>query len=191
MYVDKRKLEKKFLKQLTKILDLFDTLEIDYCVIGSYSVTANDVDIQQKDDTIIVVNSDKRKKMLETLNKLGYTLCEINDDEIVVQKETKHGNLNFEFVFAEEEDDEVKFNYDDGSFVFSQDIFDGERQEVWSFSKKGRGNSGYFKPAPLEETYFYLMCIDQDNKENLIQIKKSSKMDFDKFLDILRKNGLL
>ena len=192
MFRDKLKLEREYLTELTKLGNLFDTIKLNYCLMGGYALLAHGVRTPQHSDPIIVANTEDKLKMLKMLFKLNYTILNISENKIQIKKLCKAGDLIFDIVLGNVEGKNFVVDFGSRKLILSPTMFKQDRKEVWGYFRKGRGGKGYFRAAPVEEVYFSKMNSDKDYDINDLDIiKGSGKLDFDRLLKLFKKNGLV
>lgn len=191
MITNKSKLERVLLDEITKIGNLFDTVSISYCVLGGYALLANG--IRSKDlDCMIITEKEKKDKILSMIFKLNYTVLKLTPDKMLIKKETAGGDMYIEVLFGETEGKTFKLNLDNREIVYPKKIFNNERTEVWGFYRKGAGSKGYFRPASLEEMYFFKLNSESDKDiADLEMIKGSGKLNVDRLLKLFKANKLI
>ena len=187
MFVDKQKLEKQHMEELTKICNLFDTLGIKHCVIGGYGLLAHGIRTSNLQNGIIIADSNEKEKMLEVLFKMNYTIYFLSDELIRAKKTFPVGDVKIDVVLGKIEGKTFTFNYNEKQFVFSTGIFSKETKEVYD-SRKGKG---VFRPLPLEEIYLLKMGGDEKDLLDLDIIKGSGKLDIDRLFKLFKKNKML
>jgi len=177
--------------ELTKIGNLFDTIKINYCVFGSYALMANGIR-SKGTDCVVLTEGDQKSKIIEMIFKLNYTIMGLTEHQMKIKKSTSNGDLIFVLEFGVFEDKSFKVNLEGKELLFSKKLFDGERREVWGYYRKGAGAKGYFKTAPLEELYFSKMNSDDESDiSDLEMIKGSGKLNVERLVKILKRNGLV
>jgi hypothetical protein len=83
-------------------------------------------------------------------------------------------------------------NYQSRPLKFTSRLFEQDRNEVMGSFMGGKSGKGYFKVAPLEELYFSKLNSTQDSEiADLEMIKSSGKLDVEKLLKLLEKNGMI
>lgn len=190
MFIDKQKLERDYFEELTKIGNLLDTLKIDYCVFGSYALLAYNIKTRQSDCSIVVL-AENKLKVLEVIFKLNYTIFYAKDNVVKIKKASKYGDVLFDIIFATPIDKDISINYKSKNIIVPAKIFEQERKEVAGLNL-GKGGRGYFKVAPLEELYLSkLNSTDEADILDLEMIKASGKIDLEKLLKLLEKNGMV
>jgi len=192
MFIDKQKLEREHLDEITKIGNLFDTIKVDYCVFGGYALLAHGLKTKQYLDGVIVISSENKVKILEMIFKLNYTIHSVKDNVIKIRKSSKYGDVSFDIVLAVPHEKEVIVNYQSRNLKLPLRIFEQDRKEVVGSFMGGKSGRGYFKVAPLEELYFSKLNTSQESEiTDLEMIKASGKLDVEKLLKLLEKNGLI
>ncbi len=182
MFTERQKLEREYLRELTKIGDLLDSSRINYFVLGTYSLSARGIHADFNEN-YLVVKLNNKKRIIEKMFKLNFTLVNAND-HLEFVKDTKAGELNIKICL--EKEGKIKLN--EKEITLLEDSFDNERIEVPSLMKSGKLGSGYFKVSKLEEVYF-LWLGERTNL--LLQIKNSGKLNFDRLIKLLEVNGKL
>jgi len=192
MFIDKQKLEREYLDEITKIGNLFDTIKVDYCVFGCYALLAHGMRTKQCLDTIMVISSDNKTKVLEMIFKLNYIIYAVKDNVLKIRKSSKSGDITLDIVLSIPDDKEFIVNYQSKNLKFPAKMFDQERKEVFGSFMGGKSSRGYFKVAPLEEIYFTKLNSNQEaDISDLEMIKASGKLDVEKLLKLLEKNGMI
>lgn len=188
MFIDRQKLERIYLDELTKIGNLFDTLNIDHCITGGYALLSYGINTRGPMDCKILTFTDKKEKIIEMLFKLNYTICAINNNNIKITKEDGHGAISIDIVLGRQEDKFIVFNVDNRDIKLGDKFFAQNRKEV----KNRKGAKGYFRVAPLELIYFSKMNgTNEVDLLDLEMIKTSSKMEIDKLLKLFEINGMM
>ncbi len=182
MFTEKQKLEREILREMTKVGDLFDSSKIKYFVLGTYSLSARGIPMDFNEN-YIVVNANNKKKIIEKMFKLGFTLVDVNNC-VIFSKDTKAGEIELKLCIEKEN----KINVNGKEMILLPDSFENERVEVPSLLRGGKAGSGYFKVSKLEETYYMWMG---KNQEVLMRIKNSGKLNFDRLIKLLEVNGKL
>ncbi len=192
MFVDKQKLERACLEEMTKMGNLFDTLKIKYCVFGEYALLARGIQTKHVPTGIIISDASAKNKILELLFKMNYTIYSITQDVIKSKKSSPSGDIRINIVLGKFDGKSYTLNYNDKEMVFSKSIFDSDVKEIWGYFGRGKSGKGFFRVAPLEEIYFSKMNNDDENDiSDLEMIKGSGKLDMDRLMKILKKNGLV
>jgi hypothetical protein len=188
MFIDRYKIEKLYMDELTKIGNLFDTLDIDYCVVGGYALLSYGIQSRGKMDCAVMIFTEKKEKIVEMLFKLNYTISRIENNRIGILKEDPRGTVMMDLVLGKEVDKTILFNVCGKEVKLDNKFFVQNRKEV----KTKKGSRGYFRTAPLELIYFLKMNPTEDaSLLDLEAIKASSKMEMDKLLELFKINGLI
>jgi hypothetical protein len=188
MFIDRQKLERAYLDELTKIGNLFDTLNIDHCITGGYALLSYSISTRGPMDCKLLVFTDKRDKIIEMLFKLNYTICSINNNNIKITKEDPHGAMSIDLILGKQDDKFIVFNINNRDVKLGDKFFAQNRKEV----KNRKGAKGFFRVAPLELIYFSKMnSTNETDLFDLEMIKNSSKMDIDKLLKLFEINGMM
>ena len=180
MFTEKQKLEREYLRELTKIGDLLDSSRIKYFVLGTYSLAARGIQ-EDVNENYLVVKTNNRKRVLEKMAKLGYFLINANGC-LEIKKNTPVGDVKITICL----ENNGKININSKEIALLDDSFENERIEIPSLIKGGRIGSGYFRVSKLEEVYF-LWLGDKPNL--LMKIKNSGKLNFDRLIKVLEVNG--
>ncbi len=192
MFIDKQKLERICLDELTKIGNLFDTLKIDYYIFGYYALLAHGIKTTQVPRGTILSKISLKEKILEMLFKMNYTIYVLKKDEIKAKKSSPSGDVNIDFLLGETDTKNFIVEYEDRKLIFSKKIFSTDVKEIWGYFGRGKSGKGYFRVAPLEEIYFSKMNKDNNNSLNTLDIiKGSGKLDMKRLFQIFNKNGLV
>lgn len=192
IFIDKQKLERTCLDELTKLGNLFETVGIDYCVFGEHALLAHGIKTRNVSKSIVFSIDSKKEKMLEILFKMNYTIHCLKPNVIKVRKNTSCGDIEIKIVLGNMNSKKYEVNYKEKDLVFGKKIFSGERLEVWGYFGKGKSGKGYFRVAPLEEIYFSKMNSDDKRDINDLEIiKGSGKIDLDRLFKIFKKKGLV
>jgi hypothetical protein len=188
MFMDRYKTEKLYMDELTKIGNLFDTLDIDYCVVGGYSLLSYGIQSRGKMDCAILIFTEKKEKVVEMLFKLNYTISRIENSRISIRKEDQCGTVTMDLVLGKEIEKTIVFDIGGKIVKLDNKFFIQNRKEV----KTKKGSRGYFRTAPLELIYFLKMnSAEEASVLDLETIKVSSKMEMDKLLELFKVNGLI
>ncbi len=192
MFIDKQKLERICLDELTKIGNLFDTLKIDYCVFGHYALLAHGIKPTQVPRGTIFSKISLKEKILEMLFKMNYTIYTLKKDEIKAKKSSPSGDINVDFLLGDTDAKNFIVNYNNRKLIFSKKIFSTDTKEIWGYFGRGKSGKGYFRVAPIEEIYFSKMNSDDSSNMNELDIiKGSGKLDMKRLFQIFNKNGLI
>lgn len=189
MFIDRQKLEKEYLDELTKLGNLLDTIKVDYCVSGEYALLAHGIKTRQPSDCTVVCKSEQKSNLIEMLFKLNYTIVGLSNDAIKIKKNAGTGDIIINIVFGKEDNKNFAVALNGKQHIFSSKFFDQDRKEVWSYLAK-KGGKGYFKVASLED--IYLTKINSNNESDLLDleiIKGSGKLDIEKLIKLFEKNG--
>jgi len=192
MFVDKQKLERLCLDELTKIGNLFDTLKIKYCVFGGYALLANKIKVERIPSGVIFSDISAKEKILEMLFKMNYTVYKIDETTIRAKKSSTRGDVKISIMLGKFDSKYFSVKYNNKNFIFFKNIFNSDVKEVWGYLSRGKSGKGYFRAAPLEEIYFSKMNEDDENNtSDLEMIKGSGKLDIERLFKILKINGLI
>ncbi len=192
MFVDKQKLERICLDEITKIGNLFDTLKINYCVFGEYALLAHGIKTRHFPVGVIFADVSAKEKILEMLFKMNYTIYFLEPELIKAKKASSSGDIKIEIILGKLENKSFVINYKGKQMVFSKNIFNLDTKEVWGYFGRGKSGKGYFRVAPLEEIYFSKMNSDNEVDINDLEIiKGSGKVDIERLIKIFKKNGLI
>ncbi|MCD6575609.1 MAG: hypothetical protein J7K73_00425 [Nanoarchaeota archaeon] len=192
MFVDKQKLERACLDEMTKIGNLFDTLKIKYCVFGEYALLASGIRTKHVPTGVILSDESAKEKILEMLFKMNYTIFSINPNVIKAKKASPNGDIRIDIFLGKFEGKNYVVKYNNKEMIFSKDIFNSDVKEIWGYFGRGKSGKGYFRIAPLEEIYFAKMnSDDEEDISDLEMIKGSGKLDLERLMKILKKNGLI
>jgi hypothetical protein len=192
MFIDKQKLEREYLDEITKIGNLFDTIKVDYCVLGGYALLAHGIKSRQPLDSVIVAHSDNKAKILEMIFKLNYTICSVKDNVIGIKKSTRYGDILLDISLAVPNEKDFVVNYQNKQLKFTSKLFDQDRKEIAGSFMGGKSGKGYFKAAALEEIYFSKLNSGSEAEMTALEmIKASGKLDVERLLKLLEKNGLI
>lgn len=192
MFIDRQKLEREYLDEITKIGNLFDTIKINYCVFGGYALLAHGMKTKQGLDSILVVSAEDKVKMLEMIFKLNYTIYSVKDSVIKIKKSSKNGDILLDIVLAVPHEKDFIVNLESKHLKFTPKLFEQDRKEVAGPFMSGKSGKGYFKVAALEELYFSkLNSVHESEIADLEMIKASGKLDVEKLLKLLEKNGMI
>ena len=182
MFTEKQKVEREILRELTKLGDLLDSSRINYFVIGTYSLSARGIQ-EDFNQNYLVIKINNKKRVLEKMTKMGYTLVDAND-LLIFMKDTKVGSISIKVCI--EKDGKIKI---DGKVIrLLDDSFDNERIEVPSLMKSGKVGTGYFRVSKLEEVYLFWLG---KKPTLLMKIKNSSKLNYDRLIKLLEVNEIL
>lgn len=188
MFIDRQKLDRAYLDELTKIGNLFDTLNIDYCVIGSFSLFSYGIKSKASTDCKILIHTTKKDRIISMLFKLNYTLCGISNNILKIVKEVPGGTVSIDLVLGKSQDKKIIFNIKDKELKVNEKFFVHNRKEV----KTRKGGKGYFRIAPLELIYFTKMnSKEEGDLFDLEMIKASSKIEIEKLMELFEINGLI
>ncbi len=179
MFTDRQKLEREFMRDLTRIGDMLDSSKIKYFVMGSYSLSARGIETNSNEN-FIVVKENCKEKVIRKLIKLNLFPTNIKEDEIEVHREFKYGEYDIKIIFYED-----KIKRKGREIILLEDSFDNERVEVPS-PKYGR-IYGYFRVCKLEEAYLFFL----GEREIIKSIVSSGKLNFDRVIELLKINSLL
>ena len=190
MFVDRQKLERDFLDEITKLGNLLDTIKVGYCMIGDCGLQAYNLKIHQTTDADILIEDKSRNKTVELLFKLGYTVYQMDEKNVKIKKGNNKGDILLTLHFIKEDD---KGNYvmslEHKKLIFPKYIFDTNVSEVKGNLKNKMGK-GYFKLAPLEVIYLLKMDIKNPSDINdLDLIRNSGEIDVDRLLSLFELNG--
>lgn len=192
MFIDKQKLERTCLDELTKLGNLFDTVGINYCVFGEHALLAHGIKTRNIPKSTIFSVNKKKEKMLEILFKMNYTIHCLYENKIKIRKNTSCGDIEIVIVLGEVKNKKLEIEHKNKKLIFSKNIFSSDRLEVWGYFGKGKSGKGYFRVAPLEEIYFSKMnSEDKKDINDLEIIKGSGKMDLDKLFEVFKENELI
>lgn len=192
MFVDKQKLERECLDEITKIGNLFDTLKVPYCVFGEYALLAHGIRTKNVPYGVIFSDASMKERILEMLFKMNYTIHTVTQEVIKSKKTTTCGDIEIHVHLGQFEGKTFLMNSGEKVMKLSKEIFSSDTKEVWGHFGRGKGGKGYFRPAPLEEVYFSKMnSTDATDISDLETIKGSGKMDIEGLFKILKKNGLI
>ena len=180
MFTDKQRLEREFLKDITKIGDLLDSVRIKYFLIGPYILSAHGIEYGSG-ESFIVVDSNK-ERIIKKMLKLNMFPININENEVEFYKEFKFGNYKIKFLLTKDN----SIFYKNKNFLLLNDSFENERIEVPSILKYGK-MKGYFRIGRLEE--FYLLNLG--NEELLNLINTSGRLNIERLIQLLKVNKLI
>ena len=192
MFVDKQKLERICLDEITKIGNLFDTLKIPYCVFDEYALISHGIRVRHVPSIVILSDKNSKGKILEMIFKMNYTVHSIDENKIMAKKTSQGGEIKANILLGSVEGKNYIVDYKGKKMVFQKDIFNSEIKEVWGSFTRGKSGKGYFRIAPLEE--IYVSKMNSENEEDisdLEMIKGSGKLDIDRLFKLFKKNGLL
>jgi hypothetical protein len=191
MFVDKQKLERVSLDEITKIGNLFDTLKIPYCVFGEYALIPYGIMTKHVPVITFLSEENSKERILEILFKLNYTVYHIDKGVIKARKSTTSGDIDIVFILGNIEGKSFYVEYKGKLLKFSKSIFNSEIKEVWGNFGRGKSGKGFFRVAPLEEIYVSKMNGSEEDISDLEMIKGSGKLDMDRLIKILKKNGMI
>ena len=192
MFVDKQKLERVCLDEITKVGNLFDTLKIKYCVFGEYALLANGIKTKNFPYGVIFSDSSSTEKILEMLFKMNYTVYFFKPELIKAKKTSSSGDVKIDILLGKIENKSFLINYKNKQMVFPKKIFDADTKEVWGYFGRGKSGKGFFRVASLEAIYLSKMNSDDDFDINDLEIiKGSGKLDIDKLFKLFKRNGLI
>jgi len=187
MFNDRTKLERLHLDELTKIGNMFDTMDIGYCVIDSHAMLSYGITAKSQFPYSMIVEAKNKDKIMRTIFKLNYIISSLTSDMLTIKKNEKGGELSLNICFCTDNDKKICLKHINRNIIFPSKMLSQERKEIWS-QKSGKG---YFRIAPLEALYLLKMDNAAESLEDLELIKASGKMDFDKLLELFELNGLL
>jgi len=187
MFNDRTKLERIHLDELTKIGNMFDTMDIGYCVIDDHAMLSYGISAKSMFPYTMLVESKNKDKILRTIFKLNYTLSSLTHDVLTVKKNDKGGELSLSICFCTENEKKICLKAANRTIFFPAKMLSQDRKEVCT-QKSGKG---YFRIASLEALYLLKMDEHAESLYDLELIKQSGKMDFDKLLELFELNGLL
>lgn len=187
MFNDRTKLERVHLDELTKIGNMFDTMDIGYCVIDNHAMLSYGLTAKSNFANSMIVEAKNKDKIMRTIFKLNYIISTLTPDILTIKKNEKGGELSLNICFCTEAEKKICLRAANRSILFPAKMLSQERKEVWT-QKSGKG---YFRVAPLEALYLLKMDEHADSLYDLEMIKQSGKMDFDKLLELFELNGLL
>lgn len=192
MFVDKQKLERACLDEITKIANLFDSLKINYCVYGGYALLAHGIKTRHFPSGVIFLDISAKEKVLELLFKMGYIIYVLEPELIKAKKITSSGDIRIDIIFGKIENKNFLLKYNGKKIILSKEIFDTEVKEIWGYFTRGKSGKGYFRVLPLEEIYFLKMNSNNEGDINDLEIiKGSGKLDIEKLFKIFKRNGLI
>ncbi|MEM4248569.1 MAG: hypothetical protein QXH80_04825, partial [Candidatus Nanoarchaeia archaeon] len=179
MFNDRTKLERIYLEELTKIGNMFDTMDIGYCVIDKYAFLSYGINATSNCPYTMIVEAKNKDKIMRTIFKLNYIISMLTPDMLVIKKYENGGELNISICFCTDNEKKICLKHSNRNIIFPSKILSQERKEI-SSPKIGKG---YFRIAPLEALYFLKMDNTVESFGDLELIKTSGKMDFDKLLE--------
>lgn len=192
MFVDKQKLERVCLDEITKIGNLFDTLKIRYCVFGEYALLANGIKTNNFPFGIMFSEDTVKEKILEMLFKMNYTVYSFEPNIIKAKKTSASGDVKIDILLGKLDAKSFKVNFKNKDMLFSKKIFEHDTKEIWGYFGRGKSGKGFFRVAPLEEIYFSKMNSDDETDINDLDIiKGSGKLDIERLFKIFKRNGLI
>ncbi|MDD5182238.1 MAG: hypothetical protein PHC66_03650 [Candidatus Nanoarchaeia archaeon] len=187
MFNDRTKLERVHLDELTKIGNMFDTMDIGYCVIDSHAMLSYGITAKSPFPYTMMVEAKNKDKIMRTIFKLNYIIASLSPEVLSIKKNEKGGELNINICFCTETEKKISLKTGNRTIFFPVKMFSQERKETCT-QKCGKG---YFRVAPLEALYLLKMDDNAESLYDLETIKQSGKMDFDKLLELFEINGLL
>jgi hypothetical protein len=188
MFVDKNKIEAAYLDELTRLGNMFDTLNIGYGIIGEFALSGYGIRTRRVTECTVIAEVTNKSTILETLFKLNFTIKSLTVDSIDMVKVTKPGELHIKLILSIPDGKDSVVLFENRKIRFPPKFLNNERKEVWASSK----GKGYFKVAPLELIYFLKMNTNKDEDVmDLEIIKGSGKMDIDKLFKLFEINGLI
>jgi hypothetical protein len=187
MFNDRTKLERIYLEELTKIGNMFDTIDIGYCVIDKFALLSYGINAKSDFPYSMIVESKNKDKILRTIFKLNYIISSLSPEALTIKKNDKGGELSLSIYFCTENEKKICVKDKNRSIFLPAKMLSQERKETWA-QKSGKG---YYRVAPLEAIYLLKMDNNNESMDDLELIKASGKIDFDKLLELFELNGLL
>ena len=180
MFTDKQRLEKEFLKDMTRIGDLLDSSKMKYFVFGPYILSAHGIEFERGENVIVI--SGNKERIVKKMLKLNMTPTNIKENEIEYSKEFKFGNCKIKFIISNDQ----KIIYNNREIKLIDDSFENERIEVPSILKYGR-MTGYFRIGKIEE--FYIANLGNNELLNVINL--SGKLNINRLIQLFKVNNLI
>lgn len=192
MFVDKQKLERECLDEITKMGNLFDTLKVPYCVFGEYALLAHGIRTKNVPFGVIFSDASMKERILEMIFKMNYTVYAVSQEFIKSKKTSSSGDLELHIYLGNFEGKTFMLNHEEKLMKFSKEIFTSDTKEIWGHFGRGKTGKGHYRAAPLEDVYFSKMnSQDITDITDLETIKGSGKIDMDYLFTLFKKNGLI
>jgi|GEM_PF-2680782 len=190
MFVDRQKLERDFLDEITKLGNLLDTLKVNYCVVGDWGLLAYNLKSKTINEAFILVEEKSKNEIVKILFKLGYTIYFMSNRIIKVKKFSSKGEILVVIQFIKEhEKNNYLLDMDERKIILPKYVFDKDVSEVKG-NLKNVGGKGYFKLAPLEVIYFLKMNSKlPEDLADLDLIMGSGRLDIDELIKLFELNG--
>jgi len=190
MFVDRQKLERDFLDEITKLGNLLDTLKVNYCVVGDWGLLAYNLKSKTINEAFILVEEKSKNEIVKILFKLGYTIYFMSNRIIKVKKFSSKGEILVIIQFIKEhEKNNYLLDIDERKIILPKYIFDKDVSEVKG-NLKNIGGKGYFKLASLEVIYFLKMNSKlPEDLADLDLIMGSGRLDIDELIKLFELNG--